>query len=91
MRDAGQKPNWRRRREIDCSSLESEQQLVEVVSCEKDLSIYVAAEFAFLFYGDASGVTCAMQGTNLIGDDGVKSIAAALKENNSLQDLSLVR
>ena len=49
------------------------------------------AEFEFLFYGDASGVTCAMQARNQIGGDGAKSIAAALKVNNSLWKLYLVR
>ena len=89
--DAGQKPNRWRWRKIDCGSLESEQQLAEAISCEMNSWISVAAEFVFLFYGDASGVTCTMQGCNLIGDDGARSIAAALQENSSLQDLSLVR
>jgi hypothetical protein len=32
-----------------------------------------------------------VQSFNEIGDDGAQSIAAALQENSSLQDLSLVR
>ena len=36
-------------------------------------------------------VTCAMQTDNQISDDGAKSIAAAIKENSSLNELDLVR
>jgi hypothetical protein len=39
----------------------------------------------------APALTCAVQGGNPIGDDGAKSIAAAVKGNSSLQRLGLVR
>jgi hypothetical protein len=45
----------------------------------------------FFFDRGALGLTCVVQGGNLIGDDGAKSIATAVEGNGSLQYLNLVR
>jgi hypothetical protein len=52
---------------------------------------FTAALSLFLLSRSASGLTCPMQSSNLISDDGAKSIAAAIKDNSSLQELELVR
>jgi hypothetical protein len=50
-----------------------------------------AVYFPRVVYCSATAPTCAVQGGNEIGDDGAKSIAAAVEGNSSLQRLVLVR
>ncbi len=50
-----------------------------------------AVYFPLVVCCSAPSLTCAVQGGNPIGDDGAKSIAAAVEGNSSLQRLGLVR
>ena len=83
--------NRRRRRSIDCGSLTREQQLAGSEPCEINFGIFVAARLSFVLSRSASGVTCAMQYKCRIGDDGAKSIAAAMNDSSSVEALNLVR
>jgi hypothetical protein len=53
--------------------------------------IFNTALPSFLLSRSSSGLTCPMQYKNRIGDDGAKSIAAAMNNSSSLKALSLVR
>ena len=59
--------------------------------CETNFACFIPAEVAFLLVSRCVGVDVCEQGFSQIGDDGVKSIAAAVEKSSSLRELHLVR
>ena len=56
----------------------------------RTLLVLFLLKLRFFWYRGALELTCAEQGFSQIGDDGVKSIAAAVEKNSSLRELHLV-